>query len=76
LPDCDVKVNAALRRTARGLVPKKFPAERKYTVWLEAMSYVRFDATKNRRLSMVRELRFLTVGFVFAFLGAIVIGVF
>ena len=30
----------------------------------------------GRSVSMVRELQLLTVGFVFAFLGAIVMGVF
>jgi hypothetical protein len=38
---------------------------------------VRLPAVLGRRsVSMVRELQLLTVGFVFAFLGAIVMGVF
>jgi len=77
LPECEGKVNALLRRSVRRMVPKRFSAERKYSVWLEPVSWVRFDATKAaRRVSMVRELQLLTVGFVFAFLGAIVMGVF
>jgi len=31
---------------------------------------------KDRRTSMVRELQIMTVGLVFLFLGAIVVGVF
>jgi hypothetical protein len=31
---------------------------------------------KDRRISMVRELQIMTVGLVFLFLGAIVVGVF
>ena len=36
----------------------------------------RLERLKDRRIPMVRELQIMTVGLVFLFLGAIVVGVF
>jgi len=47
-----------------------------HSSWSAFCAQAQFVSPTERKVPMVRELQFLSVGFVFVFLGAIVLGVF